>query len=179
RALMLARTAVTLAALVLVAPRPALAQSCDRACLTGLLASYFTAMAAHDPSKLAVADRVRVTEDTREIALGDGLWKNITALRPYRQDFIDVRDGAAAAFAVAEEGGKPALVAARLKVVNRKVTEIESMVVRSREEGVLFQPDNFKAPNPGMAYVPTAAERNTRDELVRIASLYPAGLQAG
>jgi hypothetical protein len=179
---MLRRTASSLALAVLVTAWPAAAQApaaCDRACLTGLLNAYFTAMAAHDPSKVAVSDRVRITEDTRTITLGEGLWKNITALRPYRQDFIDVRDGAAAAFAVAEEAGKPALVAVRLKVANRRITEIEMMVVRSRAEGVLFQPDNFKTPNAGMAYVPAAAERNTRDDLVRIASLYPAGLRAG
>ena len=174
-----ARIAVVLATALLLAPRPAAAQSCDRACLTGVVGAYLSAMTAHDPSKVPAADRMRVTEDTRPIALGEGLFKNITALRPYRQDFIDVREGVAATFGVAEEGGKPVLLAVRLKVVNRKVTEIESMVVRSREEGVLFQPDGFKAPNPGMAYVPTAAERNTRDELVRVASLYPAGLRAG
>lgn len=179
--LMSRRTALALVTLVLLAPRPAAAQSnaCDRACLTGLLNGYFAAMAAHDPSKVALADRVRITEDTREIALGDGLWKSITALRPYRQDFIDTRDGVAAGFAVAEEAGKPVLVAVRLKVANRRITEIESMVVRSREEGILFQPDNLKTPNAGMTYVPTAAERNTREEQVRIASLYPAGLRAG
>lgn len=174
-----ARIAVVLVTAMLLAARPALAQSCDRACLTGVVDAYLSAMTAHDPSKMPVADRVRVTEDTQPIALGEGLWKNITALRPYRQDFIDVREGVAATFGVAEEGGKPVLLAVRLKVVNRKVTEIESMVVRSREEGVLFQPDGFKAPNPGMAHVPAAAERNTRDELVRVASLYPAGLRAG
>jgi hypothetical protein len=176
---MIARTALVLTVLGLLVPRPAAAQSCDRACLGGILSGYFAALAAHDPSKVAVSDRVRITEDTKEITLRDGLWKNITALRPYRQDFIDVREGAAAAFAVAEEGGKPALVAVRLKVVNRTITEIESMVVRSREEGVLFQPDNFKMPNAGMAYVPGTSERNTRDDLVRVATLYPAGLRAG
>jgi hypothetical protein len=174
-----ARIAIVLATALLLAARPAAAQSCDRACLTGIVSVYLSAMTAHDPSKVPVADRVRVTEDTKVIALGDGLWKDITTLRPYRQDFIDAREGVAATFGVAEEGGKPVLLAVRLKVVNRKVTEIESMVVRSREEGVLFQPDGFKAPNPGMAHVPTAAERNTRDDLVRVASLYPAGLRAG
>jgi len=174
-----ARIALVLATALLFAARPAAAQSCDRACLTGIVSVYLSAMTAHDPSRVPVADRVRVTEDTKVIALGDGLWKNITTLRPYRQDFIDAREGVAATFGVAEEGGKPVLLAVRLKVVNRKVTEIESMVVRSREEGVLFQPDGFKAPNPGMAHVPTAAERNTRDDLVRVASLYPAGLRAG
>lgn len=173
------RIAVVLLVLAGVPSRPAAAQSCDRACLSGILNGYFTAMAAHDPSKVAVADRVRTTEDTKPTALTEGLWKNITALRPYRQDFIDVREGAAAAFAVAEEAGKPALVAVRLKILNRKITEIESMVVRSREEGVLFQPDNFKTPNAGMTHVPAPSERNTRDELVRVATLYPAGLRAG
>src|ERR1044071_5838808 len=105
-----------LALLALLAPRPAAAQSCDRACLTGIVGIFLSAMPAHDPAKVPVADRVRVTEDTKAIALGDGLWKNITTLRPYRQDFIDVRDGAAAAFAVAEGAGKPALGAGRLKV---------------------------------------------------------------
>ena len=179
---MSARFASVLVTLVLSAPWPAAAQTpsaCDRACLTGILGGYFSAMAAHDPSKAALSDRVRATEDTNDVAVGDGLWKTITALRPYRQNFIDVREGAAAAFAVAEEAGKPVLVAVRLKVVNRKITEIESMVVRSREEGVLFQPDNMTAPNAGMTYAPTAAERNTREDLVRIASLYPAGLRAG
>lgn len=178
---MLRRTASTLVTLVVLAPWPAAAQpsACDRACLTGILGGYFAGLAAHDPSRVAVSDRVRVTEDTKETALGEGLWKTITTLRPYRLDFIDVREGVAAAFAVAEDAGKPALLAVRLKVVNRRITEIESMVVRNREEGVLFQPDTLTTPNAGMTYAPTSAERNTRDDLVRIASLYPAGLRAG
>ncbi|HZI79906.1 MAG TPA: hypothetical protein VFD69_10360 [Vicinamibacterales bacterium] len=178
---MSARTAV-LVAIALLAPWSAAAQSppaCDRACLTGILSGYVAGLAAKDPSKVSVADTVRITEDTKPIALGEGLWKTITALRPYRLDFIDVREGTAATFAVAEDAGKPALVAVRLKVVNRRITEIESMVVRSREEGVLFQPDNLQTPNAGMTYVPTPAERNPREDLVRIASLYPAGLRAG
>ena len=55
----------------------------------------------------------------------------LLAPRPYRQDFIDVHHGMAATFGAAEEGGTPVLLAVRLEVVNRKVTEIESMVVRS------------------------------------------------
>jgi hypothetical protein len=162
---------------------PAAAQSgrsvsCDRACLAGIMTSYLAAMAAHDPSKVAT-DHVRFTEDTKEMPLGEGLWKNVTALRPYRVDFIDVKEGVAATHTVVEESGKPVLLAVRLGVVNRRITEVETMAVRSREEGVLFVPDAFKTPNPGMAYVPTAAERNTRDDLVRIASMYPAGLRAG
>jgi hypothetical protein len=77
-----ARIALVLATALLFAARPAAAQSCDRACLTGIVSVYLSAMTAHDPSRVPVADRVRVTEDTKVIALGDGLWKNITTLRP-------------------------------------------------------------------------------------------------
>ena len=136
-------------------------------------------MLAHDPEKLHTSSRVRFTEDTVEMRLGDGLWKTITALRPYRQDFIDVREGVAGTHTVVEENGKPVLLALRLKVFALALTEVETMVVRSRQEGVLFQPDAFTTPNPGMAYEPTKSELNERDEMIRIASLYPAGLRAG
>jgi hypothetical protein len=126
---MSAHTALAITAFLALAPQTAAAQGCDRACLTGILSGYLTAMAAHDPSKVAISARVRITEDTKPIALGDGLWRNITALRPYRQDFIDVREGAAAAFTVAEEAGKPALVAVRLMAVSRRITHDEPVRV--------------------------------------------------
>ena len=43
----------------------------------------------------------------------------------------------------------PVLLALRLKVFALAISEVETMVVRNRKEGVLFQPDAFKAPNAG------------------------------
>ena len=40
-----------------------------------------------------------------------------------------------------EENGMPILFAARLKVVDRKLTEIETMVVKNRDEGALWAPE--------------------------------------
>ena len=37
--------------------------------------------------------------------------------------------------AVVEESGAPVLLAARLKVVDRRITEIETIVVRNQQEG--------------------------------------------
>jgi hypothetical protein len=122
---------------------------------------------------------VRFTEDTVEMKLGEGLWKTITGLRPYRQDFIDVREGMAGTHTVVEENGMPVLLALRLRVFGLALAEVETMVVRNRQEGILFQPDAFKTPNPGMAYVPQPSELNTREEMIRIATMYPAGLRAG
>jgi hypothetical protein len=53
------------------------------------------------------------------------------------------------------------------------------MIVRSREEGALFAPDNLKEPTAAMKYVPTAAERMPRAQMIEIAARYPAGLKVG
>jgi hypothetical protein len=152
---------------------------CDRACLTDMMTRYLNAMVAHDPSSLPVADNAKFTEDTVQMKLGEGAWKTVTKLRPYRVDVIDVQQGVAAVHAVMEENGMPILFAARLKVVDRKLTEIETMVVKNRDEGALWGPDNLKEPSAMMRYVPTAAERMPRAQMVEIAGRYPAGLKSG
>jgi hypothetical protein len=171
--------AATLFALTLTFPSTAAAQRCDRRCLSDFITQYVNAMLAHNPELLHTSSRVRFTEDTVEMKLGDGLWKTITGVRPYRQDFIDVREGIAGTHMVVEENGMPVLFALRLTVFALAISEVETMVVRNRQEGLLFQPDAFTKPNAGMAYVPKKSELNTRTDMIRIATLYPAGLRAG
>jgi hypothetical protein len=170
---------IALVAAMLLFPAASDAQRCDRTCLGDFITQYLNAMIKHNPELLRTSSRVRFTEDTVEMKLGDGLWKNISGLRPYRQDFIDVREGVVGTHTVVEENGMPVLLALRLKVFGLAISEVETMVVRNRQEGVLFQPDAFKTPNSGMAYEPKKSELNTREEMIRIASLYPAGLRAG
>ncbi|MGH9239529.1 MAG: hypothetical protein ACRD3G_15920 [Vicinamibacterales bacterium] len=152
---------------------------CDRACLTDVMTRYLNAMVAHDPSALPVAPDVKFTEDTVQMKLGEGAWTTVTKLRPYRVDVIDVPQGVAAVHAVVEENGAPVLFAARLKVVDRRLAEIETMVVRNREEGALWAPDNLKEPTAMMLYRPQASERMSRDQMVAIATRYPDGLRMG
>ena len=154
-------------------------RACDRACLRGLLTEYLDALAAHAPNRLPLARSVRFTEDTVEKRLGEGLWQTAGKLRPYRQDILDVRAGVAGTHTIVEENGAPVLLAVRLKVLDRTIAEVETMVVRSREEGMIFQPDAFTQPNAAMSVEPVAGQRNTREEAIRIAGLYPAGLRAG
>jgi len=153
--------------------------TCDRGCLAGMMTRYLNAMVAHDPAALPVAPNVKFTEDTVRMKLGEGAWKTVTKLRPYRVDFVDVPQGVAAVHTVVEENGAPVLFAARLKVVDRRLTEIETMVVRNREEGALWAPDNLKEPTATMKYVPSPAERMPRDQMVAIATRYPEGLRMG
>jgi hypothetical protein len=157
----------------------ALAQSCDRACLGNMITLYLQAMLKHDPAVLPQAETVRFTEDHQELKLGEGLWKNIEALGTFRQDVIDVPNGIAGVHVSAIEHGNPVLVAIRLKVENGLVAAVESTVVRNREEGMIFNPDAVVEASAAMNVTPNAAQRNTREEMIRLALLYPEGLRVG
>lgn len=154
--------------------------ACDRACLKGHIDGYVAAMVAHDPTRLPLAATARFTEDTAEKQLADSaLWKTGTGAGPFRQDYLDVPAGVAASHVMIDEGGKPVMLALRLKVVSGKLTEIETITVRNAQEGMFFDPQNLTAASAVMNHVPTTAERNTREELIRIADGYPQGLKIG
>src|SRR5215470_18076839 len=153
--------------------------ACDRECLRGFITQYLDAMVAHDPKKLATAPTVRFTEDTKTLPLGEGLWKGTSKMRAYRQDFLDVRDGQAMSYVVVEENGTPAMLALRLKIADRKITEIETLVTRSRAEGAIFQIENLTTPRPVLNLVPDASQKMSREQLIRVAEFYPAGLKVG
>ena len=154
--------------------------TCDRDCLRGFVTEYLNAMVAHKPSDLPLADNVRFTEDTVEMKLGESpLWKNAVRLRPYRLDILDTRQGVAASQAIVEESGVPVMLMLRLKIAGGKISEVETQVTRSKAEGSLFNTEALKAPSGAMLWVPGDSGRNAREDAIRIAELYPAGLKAG
>ena len=155
------------------------AGSCDRDCLKGFITQYLDAMLAHKPEALPVTPGVKFTEDCKEMKLGEGLWKNISGLTDYRRDILDVRDGGAVSFLVVKESDTPILFVMRLKIEDNKISEVETMAVRSREEGMLFNLDNLKTVSDTMTFVPAESERNTREEMIRMALTYPEGLRIG
>jgi hypothetical protein len=159
-------------------PAGARAQSCDRACLADTLTRYLDSLVAHDPKKAPLAANAHFTEDAKPLAVGEGLWKTASKVRPNRRDYLDEREGTAAVHAVVEENGAPVLFAARLKVANRKITEIETMVVRNVQEGVLFMPDELSKPSP-MLDAPPKSALMPRDMMIEMALRYPGGLKVG
>jgi hypothetical protein len=52
-------------------------------------------------------------------------------------------------------------------------------VVRNQTEGMIFRPDGLKSASPAMNLTPQPSQRNTREEMIRLALLYPAGLKVG
>ena len=157
----------------------AAASDCDRECLRGFITRYLDAMVAHTPRALPVAANVRFTEDTVEMALGDGLWKGASKVRPYRLDILDPGQGIAASQVVVEEAGSPVMLMLRLRVADKAITEVETQVTRNQKEGAIFAVDALQSPNAAMIAPVAASARSSRADAIRLAEYYPAGLEVG
>jgi hypothetical protein len=165
--------------LSLLAVSVAAAAECDRACLTGFVTRYLDAMLAHNPAALPVSANLRFTENGQPMRLGEGIWKDASRVRPYRLDILDVREGVAASQVVVEEAGSPVLLVVRLKVGGGKIAEIETMVTRSQKEGAIFSFDALETPRKEMTFAPDRTQLSSREETVKLAEFYPAGLKVG
>jgi hypothetical protein len=142
---------------------------CDRACLEGMVDQYLAAMVAHDASKAPFAKVFSFTEDAVKLPPTEGLWFTSTGLGQYRFYVCDLQSGQVGFVGIVQEHNKPVILALRLKVVNKQITEAESIVSRSVEEKALA---NLKTPPPAFAQPLAASERISRQELTRLANLY-------
>jgi hypothetical protein len=180
------RTIATLCLILLVgslearaASTPESATTCDRECLRGMITTYLYALVKRDTSKLPLSDKLRVTEDAIEKPLAKvGLLNTVTRLRGFRQDILDERAGMAGTHVMLEESGAPTMLVVRLKVVDRKITEIETVATHSRTEGLIFNIDGLSAPSEAMNYAPRAEQLPSREKALEAAMKYPEGLNS-
>jgi hypothetical protein len=197
--------AVFLVFLPAVFAQPAPKIACDRACLENYINQYLDAMLAHEVSPKLFAKNCRFTENGVELPLGgEGLWYSMSGKGTYKFYVPDIETQQVAFIGTVKEGGqapgaktapgaKPALrttaaVAIRLKILTGLITEAEQLVIRPEQSlfgdapASKFPPtgeavEKMGAPHPIFAEVIPEAERPIREELVRIANYYFAGLQ--
>jgi hypothetical protein len=167
----------TLAAFLLCASA-AVAQSdatCDRSCLTGILDQYLNAMVANDSKKAPLAANIKYTENAARLPLNEGLWFTAAGLTDYKVVLADPQGSAAAFIGVVTEHMPPGqpprntILALRIKVANKKISEAEAVVVRNVNERNMA---NLKTPRPGLIETLTPAQRRPRADLIRISNLY-------
>ena len=106
-------------------------KDCNRACLEGFVNGYLEALAAHDPSRLRLADNVVFVENQQVLKLGDGLWRTVTGLGHYRHYFADPEMGQAGLIGVVEESGGKIIFDLRLAIEDGKIREIETLAIRA------------------------------------------------
>ncbi len=159
------------------------AQSCDRACQKSTVDQFLAALIARDPTKAPLAKNVRYTENGQVLQLGDGFWGTASALGAYKHYFTDPQSGNVGYFGTMSENGEPVVLVTRLKIVDRKITEIEAIVERSTGEfgGALDEGpadlDKLGKPNPIWDQPIPKNERMSRADLIATANMYFTGLQ--
>jgi len=173
-----------------------ISEPCDRACLEGFVEQYLDAAIAHDPDLLPLAAEVKFTENGQRLILPDAHWKIMTAKGKYRLFVSDPEAGQVACLAtIREEGnteeGTAATIALRLKVENRQITEIETLVVRPQiprgspgdEAAAPRFPNGAEiyekmgVPHPVYLETIPPDERMSREDLIKTANMYFSGLE--
>jgi hypothetical protein len=153
-------------------------EDCDRACLTGFVDQYLSALVAHNPTRLPLTKNVKFTEDGVQLQLNDALWATAGALGTYKLVFTEPEAGAVGAYAVVQENGSGALLALRLKVEKRKIAEIETLVARKPTTAILST-DNLTQPRPIFLETIPPEARPSRAEMVSMVNKYFDGIEQG
>jgi hypothetical protein len=152
------------------------AQTCDRACLENFVDLYMEALIAHKPAQLALAPRVKNTEDGVRLDPGDGFWRTAVGKGSYRLFNADTTTGQVVFQGTMREAPSvPVIVMIRLKVANRQITEIETFVVRDAVMAKALE-DRGKPDDLFAATIP-AAQRATRGALIQTANAYFSGIE--
>jgi hypothetical protein len=154
---------------------------CDRECLNGFVDQYLDALVKHDTTLVPLTKSVKFTENGQRLDPGDGLWRSMAAKGTYRLFVTDTQTGEAAFLGtIREEGRKageqvPGVIALRLKVVNRQIPEVETLVVRNERFAQNFE--KLGTPNHLFQEAVPPAERMSREDLVKTANMYFTGMQ--
>ena len=120
-----------------LAAQTAKSGACDRACLEGFVDQYLDAVTAHDPKLVPLAKNVKFTENGQKLVIPDGLWNSMAGKGTYRLFVDDPQAGSVAFIGTIKEEGRTAsepvagVIALRLKVDNRQISEAETFVVRN------------------------------------------------
>jgi hypothetical protein len=178
--------------------QPAPPVACDRACLDGFVDRYLDAMQSHTASAELFARDTKFTENGIRLPLGnEGLWFKMSGRGSYKFYVPDVEAQQVAFIGTVREGGKSATdgtlvaIGLRLKIAKNLITEVEQLAIRPETPlggGAApttpprFPPtgeavEKMGAPNPIFAEVIPAAKRPSREEMIKTANYYFAGLQ--
>ena len=161
-------------------------ERCGRECLEAIARKYVDALVQRNPSVAPLAEHVTFSENNVLLLVGDGLWGTITGRGAPATEllFADPQAGQVGFFGVVDEHGVPGYLAARLKVEDGKISEIETVVNRvpPPPPGASPPPYATRTPKelqhfPAMTETVPPAERVSRGRLIDIANGYFSTLQ--
>ncbi|MGX7894588.1 hypothetical protein [Tsuneonella sp. HG222] len=137
---------------------------------------YLAALLAHDPARVDWAPGALTSENNVALEPGDGLWQTITAIGPYDLRFADVATGQVALFTTVTETNDTSGACIRLGFAGGALAEVETLVVRQKDEALVF-PDPRFDPKPVMEAIVPPQERAGRSEMIALADGYFSTLE--
>jgi hypothetical protein len=149
--------------------------ACDRVCLEGLIDKYLTGLATKDFSKVPFGRTLRFVENLQPLRVGQGTWASVDGLGQYRHLFADPEAGRAAVITTVREHGRGAILDLVIKVENRRITEVESQIIRDAAGAERYE--KLAAPEPLWLQPVAPAERIGRQALMDTANKYFTGMQ--
>jgi hypothetical protein len=156
---------------VFAAPKAkTLPSPCDNACLTDTVNHYLAALVAHDPAQVPLSSHLEFVENTVDMHPGEGLWKTASALpstfKIYVPDPVSEEVGF---FGVMQASDKPIILALRLKVRHGEIVAAEHLIAGNLRATSM---KNLDTPRKAFLTDVPAAERDSRADMIRIASMY-------
>jgi hypothetical protein len=146
----------------------------DRAYMVSLMDQYIAALVKHDPSAVPLATNAKLVENITATPVGQGLWKTITAGPTEFKIYVaDPTAGTVGFMGVIQNSGKPALLGARLKLVDGKIAEIDHMVSPLNTP----LPATLVKPRAGLITKLADSERVPREQMLKYANSYYDAIQ--
>jgi hypothetical protein len=144
--------------------------------LYAALDRYLEALLAHDPARLAWTGDALLSENNVVLEPGDGLWATITGRGPYDLRFADVETDQVALFTTVEESGDTSGCCIRVGVRGGAIAESEIVVVRQKDEALVFPDPKFER-KPVMEETVPVPSRSSRAELIALSDGYFSTLE--
>jgi hypothetical protein len=144
--------------------------ACDRDCLLKLTDAYVASFAMHGAEGVPLEANVAVVENAKPIKVGDGLWKDVTAGPTRFQVHVpDPVNETAGWLGMVERGGKPTMVAIRLKLgKDGKIAEAEHLYAEVTGPSL----KNTQVIRAGLTADVPQDNRKSHDELIAIGKSY-------
>jgi hypothetical protein len=145
---------------------------CNRACLTGFVDTYMKALAANAPSAVPLASNAKITFNGRLVPLAQAFWDSAERT-VYRFDIVNERLGDTGTEAVVlNADGSKSMYMLRLKVLDGKITEVETIRANKGEADRLWDPDNMKEVSPALQLTMREADQDSYYALIAAAEGY-------
>ena len=151
---------------------PAAAADCNRMCLTGFADTYLRALTGNTPNLVPLAPAAKITFNGRVVTLGQAFWDSADRT-VFRFDIVNPRMGDVATEAVVlNSDGSKSMYMVRLKVLDGKITEVETIRANKGEADRLWNPDALTALSPEMQLTMREADQDSYYGLIATAEGY-------